>query len=250
MSDTRPRFPVGLTISTAVALLILLALGTWQLQRLAWKTELLDRIEKSRTAPAVPIGPVLAQASRGETVDWTRVRVTCGALPGPVRVDGVRYSLRDGEIVWRATSACVLAGMSYDVITVDRGFVETSKGRMQPPALGLPPIKTVTGVLAPASMLSKQSSFTAAPAGAKPGAEQDISLYEGLLKRYWDVGLTNAPFILMAEQETSAPPGVTPSAVPPDIANRHLEYALTWYGLAAALIGVYVALVRRKLKSA
>jgi surfeit locus 1 family protein len=38
--------------------------------------------------------------------------------------------------------------------------------------------------------------------------------------------------------------------LPETITNRHLEYALTWYGLAAALVGVYIALVRRKLKSA
>jgi cytochrome oxidase assembly protein ShyY1 len=32
-------------------------------------------------------------------------------------------------------------------------------------------------------------------------------------------------------------------------ANRHLEYALTWFGLAGALAAVYAALVRRRMKA-
>ena len=35
-----------------------------------------------------------------------------------------------------------------------------------------------------------------------------------------------------------------------DIANRHLEYALTWYGLAATLIGVFAAFAAGRLRAA
>jgi surfeit locus 1 family protein len=51
-----------------------------------------------------------------------------------------------------------------------------------------------------------------------------------------------APIFLMAE--TSSNPGFTdldPSPLPPNIPNRHFEYALTWFGLAAGLLGVYAA---------
>ena len=34
-----------------------------------------------------------------------------------------------------------------------------------------------------------------------------------------------------------------------DLPNRHLEYALTWYGLALTLIGVFVAFARGRLRS-
>jgi surfeit locus 1 family protein len=40
-----------------------------------------------------------------------------------------------------------------------------------------------------------------------------------------------------------------PAPVPPDIPNRHLEYALTWFGLAAALIGVYAAMLLRRRRN-
>ena len=36
-----------------------------------------------------------------------------------------------------------------------------------------------------------------------------------------------------------------PSAPPAAFANNHLGYAITWFGLALALVGVYVALLRR-----
>jgi surfeit locus 1 family protein len=39
-----------------------------------------------------------------------------------------------------------------------------------------------------------------------------------------------------------------PSAPPAAFSNNHLGYAITWFGLALALIGVYVALLRRRLR--
>jgi surfeit locus 1 family protein len=53
----------------------------------------------------------------------------------------------------------------------------------------------------------------------------------------------------MVEQPAPAPPGPTPAPVPADIPNRHLEYALTWFGLAAALVGVYVAMLLRRRRA-
>ena len=60
-----------------------------------------------------------------------------------------------------------------------------------------------------------------------------------------------APYFLMAE--TSSNPewqALQPSPLPSEIPNRHLEYALTWFGLAAALAGVYAAVLWRRGKAA
>ena len=43
-------------------------------------------------------------------------------------------------------------------------------------------------------------------------------------------------------------PTLRPSAPPPAFSNNHLGYALTWFGLAVALVGFYAALLRRRLK--
>jgi surfeit locus 1 family protein len=60
-----------------------------------------------------------------------------------------------------------------------------------------------------------------------------------------------APWTLFAL--TSSNPewrALQPSAPPAAFANNHLGYAITWFGLALALAGVYVALLRRKLNPA
>ncbi len=40
-----------------------------------------------------------------------------------------------------------------------------------------------------------------------------------------------------------------PEPLPPAIPNNHLGYAITWFGLAAALAGVYLAMLLRKRPS-
>ncbi|MBA3812770.1 MAG: hypothetical protein H0X27_14210, partial [Caulobacteraceae bacterium] len=54
-----------------------------------------------------------------------------------------------------------------------------------------------------------------------------------------------APYLLAVESERPAPAGVMPAALPQDIPNNHLVYALTWFGLAAVLAWVYGAMVWR-----
>jgi surfeit locus 1 family protein len=62
------------------------------------------------------------------------------------------------------------------------------------------------------------------------------------------VGLEGpAPYMLLVERETPAPAALTAAPLPPQISNRHLGYAITWFGLAAALATVYAALVLRLL---
>lgn len=224
MSETRGKFPIGLTIATAVSLAILIGLGLWQLQRLAWKTQLLAHIETLKTAQAVPLAPVLARAKAGEDVSWTRVAVDCVQAPPRAPIaDNVRNAVRDGEIVWRVASTCRLPeGAPYAAILVDRGVVDGATGAVDRPHPMLAPVVSVTGVLTPLGELSKEAL------SARPAGSPDL--------------------MLMAERETPAPGGVTAAPLPSDIPNRHLEYALTWFGLAGALLAVYAALLRRRLK--
>jgi surfeit locus 1 family protein len=58
-----------------------------------------------------------------------------------------------------------------------------------------------------------------------------------------------APFFI--EQEAPPPPGGLPKAGPvqPRLPNNHLQYALTWYGLAAVLLGVFGFWLRGRRQS-
>ncbi len=245
------RFPLALTLATALALALLIGLGVWQLHRLAWKEDLLARIEALRSAPARPAAEVLALAARGDDVAYRRVAATCLPPAGPVR-DAYRYALKDGEVGWRLLSACRLDGAGpYDGVVIDRGLVARLAGAMAPS--GAPsgadvarPVQ-VTGVLrVPGSRPWLGPAETAAAAGGQRTFRVlDKAALAGVAA---DNGVRRpAPYILAVEAETPTPPGLVPVALPVDIPNNHFVYALTWFALAGILVWFYLALLIRRL---
>jgi surfeit locus 1 family protein len=213
-----PRFPVGLTLAAALALVIMLGLAVWQLQRLHWKHRELARIAALQHAPPQPIGPVLIRASRGEDVTFTRVAADCApGLPAPAVI---HMTTDGGDWIARAFGACVLPGDAYDGVMVDRGFVVASRGSVQTPSLTLPAPAHVTGVL------FQRAAASPAPSLRRP-----------------------APVVLVAETETPASPGVVPAPYAADAADRLQyagAYAPTWFGLAGALACIYAAMLWRR----
>lgn len=232
----RRRFPLGLTLSVAVAFAILVGLGTWQFQRLQWKELLLARIDALQAAPAQPVLPVLARIAAGDDADFTRVNLDCPGLSKAPFVE--LYSLRDGQAGVRLMSACRLDGAAYGSILVDRGFVSDSISARPPVDANDETVLKLVGVLRQPEAGNRFSP----PNTAQRWYTRDLASMAAALK-----APRPAPLVLMAE--TASNPdwkSLTPAPIPADIANRHLEYALTWYGLAAALLGVYAAMLFRK----
>jgi len=220
----KPGFPIGLTIATGIAFAILCGLGGWQVQRLHWKENLLARIETLKTAPAVPISQVLTAQAKGDEIAWTRVAVDCApveAAPLPLA-----YGVRDGDMVWRAQSPCGIKQGPYDLILVDRGVVPGLTGQVSAPTKAFEAPSHVVGVLMPIKQLGGDRAQ--------------------VLKRF--PGRKPAPLVLMAESESPAPAGITPAPLPAEISNRHMEYALTWFGLAVTLLFIYAAMLWRRLR--
>ncbi|WP_174301289.1 SURF1 family protein [Caulobacter sp. S45] len=234
-----PRFHLFPLIAVTVCVAILLGLGTWQVQRLAWKTALLAKIAALQSAPPEPLDVVLnrlgkpGQPAQGE-VDFVRVQATCPTLQQTPTLH--LYALLDGVLGDRLITACPLPGGRYSTLLVDRGFVdrehldEVSPG----PALDGP----IVGVLRrpePATWLSLPNT-----AARNDWHTRDIPAMAAALN-----APAPAPVVLMLERPAAPPPGPRPAAIPTDIPNNHLGYALTWFGLAAGLAGVYVAKLRR-----
>jgi surfeit locus 1 family protein len=115
------RFPLGLTLATGIALAILVGLGVWQLQRLAWKQDLIARLDALAAAPAQPVESVLSRLAAGADVNFTRVVVTCPGLAEAPFVE--LYAMRDGQAGSRLVSACGVSAGGYRTLLVDRGFV-------------------------------------------------------------------------------------------------------------------------------
>ncbi|HEY3697578.1 SURF1 family protein [Phenylobacterium sp.] len=240
MSSGR-RFPIGLTIAVAVALAILCGLGTWQLKRLAWKEALLARIAALQGAAPQAAAPVLERAAGGRDADFTRVTLDCPGLPTAPFLE--LYAVRDGEAGARLISACAVQTGRYGSVLVDRGFIADSISARPPVTPGDRASFTLTGVL----RRPDKPTFVTPP--NEPAANHWYSRDAPAMARALGV---RAPAPLMLMAETSSNPGwkaLVPAPLPPEIPNRHLEYALTWFGLAGALLAVYAAMLWRRWKA-
>jgi surfeit locus 1 family protein len=235
-AEVRPGFPIGLTVAVAIALAILVGLGVWQLQRLKWKEGLLAHIAALQSAKAVDVGPALDRLAHGADVDFTRVTATCPGLSTAPYLE--LYSVREGGAGARLISACEVASAKYRTVLVDRGFIaDTTRDRPKVDAAARAPT-TVTGVL---RQPDRGNVFM-----PKNSPSRWFTRDAAAMARTLNAPAP-APVYLFAETSTNPElPALVPAPLPTEIPNRHLEYALTWFGLAAALLGVYAAVLLRK----
>jgi surfeit locus 1 family protein len=230
---SRPRFAIIPAIATAVGIVILIGLGVWQVQRLHWKQGLLARIAALQSAPPEPLDVVLRRAAEGLDIDYVRVQATC---PDIETARYLRlYSVKDGFAGNRIIAACRLSAGPYGAILVDRGFVvqglTPSAGQTLPaPIVGILRRGDTRNFMTPPNDPARNLWYG-----------RDIAAMAAAL------GVSKpAPTYLMLEQPAPPPGGPVIAPLPTDIPNNHLQYAITWFGLALALAGVYAASLWRK----
>lgn len=240
-TPTRKRFPLGLTLATLIAAGILIWLGDWQMQRLSWKQHLLAQITALQAAPAKPLAVVLQGTARDADLDFTRVVADC---PGLGRAPYLElYSVREGGAGLRLISACAVTAGPYRSILVDRGFVADTISARPPVDLSdRTPVRLVGVLRTPdkASFVTPKNDLA-----GNHWYSRDIGAMAAKLK-------ASAPAPLILAAETSSNPtwqALDPQPLPAEIPNRHLEYALTWFGLAGALVAVYAAMLWRWWKT-
>jgi surfeit locus 1 family protein len=243
MTEARPQgrtFPVGLTLTTIIAFAILIGLGVWQLQRLKWKEGILAHVAALQAARPVDIGPVLDGAAHGRDVNFTKVSATC---PGLATAPFLQlYAIGPtGQAGWRLISACPVDSAAYRTVLVDRGFVpDTAQARPKVDPAAAAPLK-LTGVL----RTPERASVFAPKNRPDRWFSRDVPAMAAALH-----APQPAPAFLYAETSSNPDLAVlTPAPLPADIPNRHFEYALTWFGLAGALLAVYAAALFRRVKA-
>jgi surfeit locus 1 family protein len=235
------RFPIGLTLAVLVAFAILIGLGVWQVQRLKWKTDLLHRLAALQAAPAQPLGPMLQRLKAGGDVEYSRVDVACPDVE--TRPALREFSVYQGVAGYRLVTACALPpGEAYGSILVDRGFVAQLGDQSPRDIPGQPVSQPVVGVL------RSGGGRTFVTPQNRPGENQwywrDVPAMARQLH-----ATDPAPLFLMLESPSPPSGEPRPAPLPLDIPNNHLGYAITWFGLAAALVGVYLAMLFRKRTS-
>jgi surfeit locus 1 family protein len=222
----RRRFPFGLTIVCVVALGLLIGLGTWQVQRLQWKQGLIARSEAATTLPPVSLGAL----SRLPDPEFRKAVLSCDFQNQPfVELQ----SIHDGQAGVRLISAC-------EGWLVDLGFVaDTVSARPDRQPAAIP------GIVAEARKVEAPNGFAPPPEGNRFYARDTAAMSRAL-------GVQGAvrPYVLFATSPAWPQwAELQPSAPPAAFSNNHLGYALTWFGLALAVIAFYIVLLLRRLRA-
>mgnify|MGYP000159199217 CR=1 FL=1 len=240
MARTLGARGILLALLVGGAFVVLIGLGTWQLQRLAWKEALIAAANERPLAAAVaPPGPDAWPAFDIDAWNYRRVRLTGHYGPGESYAWTALADPKGGDFSgpgYFVVAPFVLAD-GFTVL-VNRGFVPDSRKDPASRPESLPPAgeTTVEGIV---RRNDPPSFVTPAPDPATGiWFTRDIPTMAAFL----DVSGPIAPYSVDLVA-TETPPGGLPQAGESQISfpNSHLQYALTWYGIAAALAGVVIA---------
>jgi len=223
---------------------ILVGLGVWQLDRKVWKENLIAAMTTRLSREPADLPPrdrwdhVLA-----EREEFARVGFPAEFLPGE---EALVYSAGSafrpdvqgpGYFVFAPAR---LAGGS--IVIINRGFVPLDRKDPASRADGAPHGSVdIVGIV---RWPEARGLFT--PADDPQNNVwylRDIKAMAAAKK--WS---TAAPFYI--EQESPVPPGgwPKPGKLQVNLPDNHLQYAITWFGLALALAGVYLVWIIRRLR--
>ncbi len=217
------------------AFLMLLGLGTWQIERLHWKEGLIAARQAAVTAPPVDLPASLDEARSRE---FHRVQVTGTFLhEHEFYIGATAESGRNGYQV-----VTPLRRADGSILLVNRGWIPEDRKDPARRAEGqIPGEVTLGGLL----RLPPQNE----PAWFVPG--------NSVAHNYWfyvDIPAMAAaghldgvlPFYIDADR--TANPGGFPigGQTRLTLPNDHLQYAITWYALAVGLAVIYVIFIRRR----
>ncbi len=225
-----------LPLCVFVSTLFLLALGTWQMQRLVWKEALIAEREAGLTMPAADLPLAFDDDDEAKAFEFRTVTVT-----GRFRHD--LEQLYGARARANMLGHHVLTPLTTDAgpaVLVDRGWVPADKVHPASRPRGQQDGEVTISGIARYRADDRPGLFTPdnAPAEGR-WYHYDLDAMAAAL------GIELSPIVVEADE--TANPGGLPIGGRTQIrlANNHLHYALTWYGLAAGLVGVYIVFRRR-----
>jgi len=251
------------TIFTIVGLGVLVGLGTWQWQRMHWKEDLLAQIAERTSRPPVPLSQVLVQvkdrggANREIEKPQAQNRQPSEYPPEYLRVtasgrfDYTRerhYYANSGQGPgWHLFTPLMIS--DGQALWVNRGFVpEPFKDRASRRAYReTSGVVTVTGLV---RRPGKPGTFTPAnDANANIWYWRDLQAMQASAFDTARQPVQAIPFFIDAqsdEAQSEAWPQAGTTVL--KLHNKHFGYALTWWGLALTLVGVYGTFAFQRLR--
>ncbi|MBB5715622.1 SURF1 family protein [Sphingomonas aerophila] len=193
------------------AVALLLALGTWQVQRRSWKLDLIHRVETRLSAAPVP-----APRSAGPDDAYRRVRASGNFVVGR---DSFVQAVTDRGAGWWVLTPLKTPDTT---ILVNRGFVERRAATPPPP----PGEVTIQGLL---RLSEPGGGFLRSNV---PHLDRWYSRDVAAIAKRRGLGQA-APYFIDADAQPSAKPGDPIGGLTVvRFTNNHLAYAITWYMLA------------------
>jgi surfeit locus 1 family protein len=239
------------TLAALAGLAVLIGLGTWQLERKRWKEDLIAKIAARVNADPVSLARAEELAARGGDLEYLHV-----SARGRFHHDKEQYLYAPTPAGpgWHVYTPLEIA--PGRVIWINRGVVPDAKK-------------------APATRSEGQVAGEVEVRGLVrlPAGKGLFTLRNDVQKNLWywpDLDAMTAAAFAEGLQQASGgpqkpealswvieadaqprPPGGLPrgGVTRLDLPNRHLEYAVTWYGLALTLIGVYSAFAINRLRA-
>ncbi|MEM9495661.1 MAG: SURF1 family protein [Pseudomonadota bacterium] len=229
-----------LTIFAAVGLAILISLGMWQLDRRAWKLDLIEKIDTRTASAPIAFADAVARAAAGEDMTYTPVFINGTFRRGAfTRVFG-SYEKNAGVYVFAPLMTA--GGETY----VNLGFAPQANDMTERlDALYTDGAEqTVTGLFRVREKLAPPAAWFV-PTTQSPDGLWYIR--DPVKFAAADARETTPYYIDQAAVETRAwPQGGTTKI---EFRNKHMEYALTWFGLAATLVAIWTAFSFRRPSS-
>lgn len=232
----KPRaWPV--VLATGVGVAILLALGVWQLDRLAWKQELLAQLAANMAAEPVDLDRAEAVAASGGSSEFLKVRVQ-GTFNHDAEMRMI--AVHDGGPGWEIVTPLITA--DGRAVLVNRGVVpDREKDAIDRPT---GPVE-VTGYVR--RYAGRQGVFA-------PDNDPQSGVWY-----WWDVpamlanarlpaGARAAGLVLQQAPGEEARGFPRPGPPQANLRNNHLSYAITWFSLAAVLVVIAGLYLRGQMK--
>jgi surfeit locus 1 family protein len=217
----------GFTIAAIIMIAILCGLGVWQLQRLTWKEALIATVSGHMTAAPVSLDRILTMSAD----DAQYRKVALGGRFDNSREAYVFTTDAGGDAVYHVLTPFITD--DGRTLMVDRGEIPQSK-------------------LAPQSRMPVEGEIHIVGVWRVPDGTGPFTPKPDPAKHIWYArdlaGIAAADGVRLAapvviEADAAPNPGGFPvgGQTVVDFPNNHLEYAITWFGLAAGLFGVYLA---------